>query len=393
MRNVVYTILGYKPVRGVKTTESGEPSTDEESLELLRAFGEASKAPSTGSYILDCIIACRKFHKVIEILNTPIYPDGRFRFEFNLAGAETGRSTSSETTDRYLYFDGNKVESANLGHSIQNIGKHGFQVDGITYGRDIRSIFRPSRGFTFVEGDGSQAEARVDAILSGLEDLSFFEDPGIHKLTGSWLYGCPPQEIKKNILIDGVDRYHMSKTVRHAGERNMTPGRLRMMTQRPIKECEQILDKFHKFQPEIRQVFHKDVIKFIQLYPHCLVAPNGRRRDFYDRIDNSSKNTFNEGISFIPQAIVTDQTKFCGILRTYEDPEIYRWAALLAEAHDGCLNEVRIGREKDWAQIYKKNFEIPIDFRKCTLVREVDLVIPCEFASGEDWTTMEDFKI
>src|SRR5215471_2811685 len=337
-KEAIFNTLGYSKVRGMKTAKDGSPSTEEESLDLLAVYGEAEKAPSIGPLVLSSIIAARKVHKVIEVLELYLHPDKRFRCEFNLAGTENGRSSAGETTDQLLVLDGHRVRIIQLGHSLQTIGKHGFMIDGVTYGKDLRSMFVPSPGYIFVECDLSGAEARVDRVLSGNFDLEVFDNPGIHKLTGSWIYDCLPSEIKKNILIDGVDRYHMSKTVRHAGERNMGAERLVMMTQRPLRECKDILDRFHKFQPEIRGVFHREVIKAIDAPSHCLIAPNGRRRDFFDRID---KRTYNEGISFLPQAIVSDQTKFHGIGKTYCDKSIYEWASFLAESHDSCLSEVK----------------------------------------------------
>ena len=82
-------------------------------------------------------------------------------------------------------------------------------------------MFVPSYGYSFVEIDLSGAEARVDRVLSGNFDLSIFDNPGIHRLTGSLVFDCRPDEIKK-----GSHQYHLAKTVRHAGERNMKHGRL-----------------------------------------------------------------------------------------------------------------------------------------------------------------------
>lgn len=380
----IFDELGYSKVKGMKTNKDGTPSTDEESLDLLSVYGEPKRAPSTGSYALSSIIGARKIHKVIEILELPLHPDERFRGEYNLAGTETGRSSSGETTDQLITLDEKgRVKVVNLGHSLQTIGKHGFMIDGVTYGKDLRSMFVPSFGYNFVECDLSGAEARVDRVLSGIFDMGVFDNPGIHKLTGSWVYDCKPSEIKKGVLIDGIDRYHMSKTVRHAGERNMGVERLVMMTQRPWKECNDILTKFHKFQPEIKDVFHREIRNALDAPTHCLVAPNGRRRDFFDRID---KGTYNEGISFLPQAIVSDQTKFSGIGKTFCDTSIYSWCHLLVEAHDGILVEVKKGREREFAGLYKHNIESdPIDFRTCTLKRDYELVIPCECAVGETW--------
>jgi uracil-DNA glycosylase family 4 len=389
-KEVIFDELGYSKIRGLKTNKDGTPGTDEENLELLRIYGEAKRAPSTGPAILDAIIAARKFHKVIEVLELHLHPDSRFRCEFNLAGTETGRTSAGQTTDQLLYFENGKIKTTNLGHSLQTIGKHGFMSDGVTYGKDLRRMFVPSNGFRFVEIDLSGAEARVDRVLSGVFDMDVFDYPGIHKLTGSWIYDCAPKDIKKNVLdADGVDRYHMSKTVRHAGERNMGGERMVMMTQRPLQECNRILMKFHQYQPEIKDTFHRQIIQAIDAPTHCLIAPNGRRRDFFDRID---KHTYNEGISFLPQAIVSDQTKFYGIVPTFSDPSISSFAYPLAEMHDGVLAEVRIGRELEYARAYKKNIEVGIDFRSCTLSRDYVLNIPAEVSVGENWFYLEEVK-
>lgn len=386
MGELVYNDLKWKVVRGVKHTKSGAPSTDEESLELLMWSSDCNS--SLGRQILRCIIDCRKFHKVIEVLELPTYPDGRHRCEFNLAGTETGRTSASETTDYYLIYEKGKIKLINLGHSFQTIGKHGFVVDGIEYGKDLRSIFVPSPGYSFVEMDLSQAEARVDAVLArDFQILSVFDSPtGIHRLTGSWIYNCSPNEIVKNRLVDGVDRYHESKTVRHAGERNMRANRLLMMIHKPIKECEKILSTFHERQPNIRQVFHRDIREAVQ--KRSLISPTGRRRDFYGRID---EHAINEGISFLPQAIVTDYLKE-GIRKTL--PTVRDFVRPLSEAHDGFLVEVQRGREAEYARLFKQNVEQLIDFEQCTLSREYKLTIPCESEwSDTNWQNLKELYV
>jgi len=382
---LVFDHLGFDKIRGVK-------GTDEESLLLLLASSKDAKhSPHFGKDILQHLLNCRKIHKVIEILELPLYPDGRFRCEFNLAGTATGRTSAGETTDEILIFDGinkktgqPKLKKKNLGHSLQTIGKHGFYINGVQYGKDIRSMFVPSPGYAFVEIDLSQAEARVDAVLANnFEILKVFDGPvGIHRLTGSWVYECDPSTIKKGTL-----EYHMSKTVRHAGERNMQAGRLMAMTQRPMKECEKILKTFHQYQPEIRNVFHKAITACVTGADHTLIAPNGRRYTFFDRPDHKA---INKGISFIPQAIVSDQTKFEGILPMSKE---HPWARLLTEQHDGVLYEVPIGREEEHGFAYKKSVEKKIDFRNCSLSRDFELLIPAEVSvSRDNWENLKEIK-
>jgi DNA polymerase I-like protein with 3'-5' exonuclease and polymerase domains/uracil-DNA glycosylase len=386
MNKLVFEELGYEKIRGVK-------GSDEESLNMLMFQGRPKQcSPELGKLILQEISWCRKIHKVIEILNLDLYPDGRFRCEFNLAGTETGRTSAGKTTDYFLKptftAKSQKIKQINLGHSLQTIGKHGFWIEGEQYGSDVRSMFVPSHGYVFVEIDLSGAEARVDRVLSGNFDLSVFDNPGIHKLTGSWIFNCQPQEIKKGTL-----QYHLAKTVRHAGERNMQANRFFSMAQDEgvgvnltRMEAIRILKQFHEYQPEIAGVYHRDIEASIKA-TNSLVCPNGRRRDFFDRIDH---HAINEGISFIPQAIVSDQTKFSFIPTFAECP----WAYLLVEAHDGALAEVPLDRQEEYGAIYRRNItKDPIDFRHGSLKRDFQLTIPCEISVGGDWENLEEIRL
>src|SRR5580692_386474 len=248
-------------------------------------------------------------------------------------------------------------------------------------------MFVPSIGYNFVECDLSQAEARVDAVLAGDFDiLNIFDTPtGIHRLTGSWVYDTEPENIKKSVLVNGEDRYYVSKTVRHAGERNMKEDRLMMMIHQPVADCAKILKKFHDNQPNIREVFHRGIREHI-MKERVLVAPNGRRRDFFGRID---EHTINEAISFLPQAIVTDYLKQSLVKTFLECP----YARPLVEAHDGFLAEVPIGKEEEYGNTFRNNIFVGIDFRNCSLYRDFELFIPCESAVGENWQDMEEIKI
>lgn len=379
---VIFDDCGYDPKqRGVNN------STGEDQVMLMLAYGQAKKSPVNGPLILQCYINCRKIHKSIEVLEMPLYPDGRLRGEFNLGGTENGRTSCSGSLDQLVYVENGKIQVTKLGHSLQTIAKHGFQINGVTYGQEIRRIFVSSQGYEFVEIDLSQAEARVDTILaSNFELLKVFDSKiGIHRLTGSWVYGCAPEDIRKNILVDGFDRYHNAKQVRHAGERNIGPQGLYALTQLPVRECTKLLKTFHEYQPEIRHVFHKEVEDAINS-TRRLACPNGRFRLFFGRMD---KNTFNEAISFLPQAIVSDQTKFA----MAEAADICNFAYPLVENHDGTLWECPIGRRQELLSVYKRLVERPIDFRKCSLSRDFELIIPCEAEVGENWYDLKGVEI
>lgn len=381
MARLVYDELGFKRTRQAQ-------KTSEEELEWLAVYGTSLRSPIIGKEAIKILLNCRKIHKVIEYLHTVPYPDNKWRCEYNLTGTETGRSSAGTSTDQLITFKasskGKKVVIESLGRSFQTIAKHGFFIDGEQYGKDLRSIFVPNPGYCYVEIDLSQAEARVDAVLSGNFDiLSVFDGPiGIHRLTGSWVYDCDSFAIKK-----GTEQYHMAKTVRHAAERNMKEDRLVMMTQCLPQEAKRVLGKIHGKQPEIKQVFHRDVEECIRA-TLSLTAPNGRVRQFFDRID---QHTFNEGYSYLPQAIVSDQLKFA-LIPTFE--EMGEKAMLINEAHDGALAEVLIDERMQYIDVFKKNVETEIDFRKCSLKRDFSLTIPSEASiSMASWMDLEEVKV
>lgn len=385
MNKLVFDELGFTKIRGVK-------GTDSDSIELLIALGEAKRSPTFGKEILRTISDCRRIHKVIELLELELHPDNRFRGEFNLAGTETGRTSGGKTTDRIITFEGKRLKVTNLGHSLQTIGKHGFMLDGVVYGKDLRRLFVASPGYRLVEIDLNGAEARVDRVLSGNFNMAPFDNPGIHRLTGSWVYNCKPEEINKTDIVMTsmgipVNRYYVAKQVRHAGERNITAAGLvtKLLQGFTVREGQHLLDAFHKNQPEIREVFHRDIITALNA-THELRAPNGRLRQFFNRMDT---HTYNEGISTLPQAIVSDQTKFEGML-----PTTARLPAVefLSEQHDGILAEVPIGCEREFIEVYRENVERPIDFSTCSLRREYKLSIPSEAQVGDNWYELEDYK-
>lgn len=393
-RTMVYERLRFKPLKVIYDKDGEETGgTGEEELENLYEFSEPGIIDKhAAKEFLKVIINCRKLHKVLEVVSLPLYPDHRFRGEWNLVGTKNGRTSTGKCTDELIVIDEEKgkLKLEKLGWALHSLGKHGFSIDNIDYGRDVRGMFIADDGYEFIEIDLSQAEARVDAVLANnINILSVFDGPvGIHKTTGSWVYDCEPSDIKKNVLVDGVDRYHMSKTIRHAGERNMTPPRLVLMVQRPLKECTQVLDKFHKFQPEIRQVFHREIRNAISK-TRRLTAPNERCRDFFDRVD---EHTYNEAISTLPQMIVGDQMKFSFPYIFGPGAFAEKWAHLVNEAHDGCMALIPIGRRDEYIERSKPIFERPIDFNKCTLARDYQLVIPSEASVGTVWNDLKEIK-
>lgn len=360
-------------------------NTDEDAIEELYVNKVSDEGRKT---VLKSIIVAKKLSKVIQFLENPISPDGRMRTSYKLQGTETGRTSAGKSLEPFFYIEGSKIKEKECGGSFQTIPKHGYEFGPIRIGDDLRSIFVPSPGYTFVEGDQGQAEDRVVCVLAedweGLEVLNkshFIRNQhGLkddrHTLTAMLITSKPFNDITPD------DRQIRGKKPRHAGNYNMGTYMLMVMTHLTYKECSDLLYKFHASNPKIRGIFHT-TIKDLILKKRYLVSPQGRRRDFFGRIDEKS---FKEAFSTIPQATVSDFNKFTllrNLVETYKEPDVRP----LAESHDSLTFEVkdelveRFGNT--WKQVAKDN---PINFIDCIISRDYNLQIPIDIhMSKESW--------
>ena len=144
---------------------------------------------------------------------------------------------------------------------------------------------------------------------------------------------------------------------------------------------EKYLEAFHQANPQIKSVFHADIIEALANNNCILYSPQGRKRQFFNKWGDE---LFKEAFSFIPQAVVSDALKFAllRIVARLRDEMIF-FPCL--ESHDSFLALIKDEFIQTAAQIIKEELEQPINFSKCTLSRDYDLVIPCEIKVGKRW--------
>lgn len=399
----IYDELKFPP-RSKRDPETGEKTykTDKGTLDDLSINHAASnKMGSVGAAILARIIVCRKLARIIQYLETPLGPNGRFYGTSNLAGTETGRSSSSKTIDQLCVEAKNGKNLRTIGRSLQTISKHGFQLDeeifddfeDKTIAADIRSMFVPDSGYVFVEGDGSGAEAREVCVLC--EDWEALEamdqKPKIHAKTAGVLFNIDPLLVTKDYPIVpkiGITYYDMGKRVRHAGNYNMKPGMLAMMTHLPLLECNLMMKKFHEANPKIKEVFHKEVVTILQKTRE-LVTPFGRKRIFFGDFGD---DMIKEAIAYIPQSTISDQTKFTmpRLVEAWKRAPF----SFLTEQHDGILAQVRKEDSEEYMVLFKKIYERPITHEKCSLFRDFSLTIPAEISvSDTNWKELKEVHV
>ncbi len=425
---IVYKMLGMPPMYKINpTTHQKSLTTDEEALEeiILNKVDHCEKLNSDQKQeakdLLQLLLTARHLDGGLEWLNISEHPDGRMYTSTKQTGTETGRTSAARTVD---YAWGVKkiqgklqISQIQLGMSFQTVPKHGKRLpDGTTILNDLITIFVPDDDCVFVEGDKSQAEARVVCVLSNdYDQLKYFDKPNdIHLLTTSWCTGVPYEELlKKRALLKDVfkkkltipeecyilfagkptlvedARQDIGKPGRHAGNYDMEPPRLSMMAHLPVIDCQLILIQFHRSAPKIREVFHAEVRKAMETVGQ-LVNPYGRIRDFFDRMSNKY---YKEGYAQIPQSTVSDHVKF-DILTPLDHKWYKEGVRCLNEKHDSLLFSVPKVLRDDFSADFIKYGSTPIDFRNGTFVRPDPLVIPTDINwTDTNWKDMKEWKM
>lgn len=368
--------LLYEHLKLPKRGKSGA-GTDEDTLVALM------NSPATKNEehrrIMELILEIRRIRKNIgTYLNAERDFDGRMRTNYKIVGTETGRTSTSKQDP--------PVRPYSMGLSFQTMTKHG------EIGPDLRKQFPVDPGFCYLQADSKQAEARVVWLLAeNYEGLARLDDPGydVHAETASWFY--PGSDVE--LLKKDKPRRFTGKTIRHSGHYDVSKRPCMMKFNSDAKKfgldiqisewkAGQLLELFHKNDPPIKDVFHKQIIDVVN-DTRVLISPFGRRREFFGNPDDHG--FYKEAYAQIPQATVADNTKRAMLGIRHEVPDI----RFVLEWHDGFLAMVPIREVELYARLFNVWMEKPIDFSECSLPRK-SIVIPCELEYSE--TTYYDME-
>lgn len=306
--------------------------------------------------------------------------DKRMRTSYRIVGTETGRSSTAKLEP--------PIRPDKIGIALQTMTKHG------DIGSELRSQYIPDDGFVFLECDLSQAEPRIVALLSNDGELMHkFDSIDIHSWTAELALNIPMNEIKK-----GSGERHIGKTLRNAGNYNVgkhefmihcntMAAKYSVADWQDLSEwkCGKLLDTFHEFTPNVRKVFHKEVIAAIES-TRTLINPYGRRRIFWGDLED--QKIFKEGFAQLPQSTVADHVKHAMLDAKKEADELQ----ILLEMHDAFLCQVPKNDVYKYAQLITRLLERPIDFSNCTLKRGI-LYPKADCEVGDNWRDLKGFKL
>jgi DNA polymerase I-like protein with 3'-5' exonuclease and polymerase domains len=366
LKRVLVDVLKIKLKKDFK---SKQDSTGEEALNEAYA--------ATGNPVLKEILRVRELNKINGTYAHATLLDSILYTSYTVTGTKTGRRSSRETP--FTASSGHKI-----GTNMQNLPK---QSD---LGKLFRECLIARPGKIFLSSDQSQAEdwivcaiiAAVSGSTKGLDELRNGIDR--HRRLATQIFNKTEDECKKGTMF----RF-MGKKTRHAGNYGMQAS---MMSSSLAKEgfslskryCEVLLDKFHSFEPEIRNSFQQSIENIIRTTRY-LQTPVGRGMYFFGLRPNADNSKiFKEGFAYIPQSTVGDNTGLAVLHCETNSPGL-----VVMDGHDSITIEIDddIDSILEGIDLLTESFNREFDFGN-----GVKIKIPIEFELGYDLKNEEEFS-
>lgn len=294
----------------IKNTESGEPSTDEETLTNLRLT--VKKPDSPKAIFLDRLLELRGLEKMyktyIEGWNEKVQDDDRLHGRFLIHGTTSGRLSSAEPNAQ--------------------------QIPKTSVDPNIKLQLKAPKGTLYIASDFSQAELRIMAHLSGDETyLNAFnsgQDP--HLAIAATKYHIPYEEALK-IYEDENHPEHKIWKVRRKQAKQIAFGLIYGIGAKLLavklsdpksgiivtpEEAQKEMDIFFGQHPKLN-TFLKKQEKFLRKNGH-LVSLFGRKRrlpQIYSNNKGEEAYALRLALNFPCQSAASDMCLFGSILIYY----------------------------------------------------------------------------
>ena len=322
LKDFFYTAMGL-PEIWISQKGERKLSTNRETLEKLEERYLYARP------IISCILSIRDLAKQLEVFETDIDSDGRFRTSYNIAGTETGRPSSSSN-------------AFGTGGNAQNISPA------------LRYVFVADPGWKLGVIDLEQVEARDVGWFCGVlfGDWAFLnscESGDLHTNNAKLVWpelpwtGHPAQDRK--IADRGFYREFsyrdMAKRGSHLSNYMGTAWTMARSLKIPPKVAEEFQSRYCRgancAYPALSR-YWQWIAEQLQTTNH-LTTPFGRERHFFGRPGDDT--TLREAIAFLPQSTTADRMNL-GLWRVWKHmPQVQ----LLGQGFDSIIFQFREGEE------------------------------------------------
>lgn len=379
---IIYGIFGAKdPKIGWKK----DPKTKKKTKSLRGTDEKNLKSVGEQHPILlrltNAIIAYRESQKAIGTYFDFSLKNGRLLWALNPFGTDTNRMACSSS-------------SFWCGTQVQNIPPY------------AKGMLVADDGFTLMEADQSQSDARGTAYLS--QDLNLIaaleaKDKDFYKSLGTLFFGIPYDQVTKEFrnavlkkIVHGTNYMMGAATfIENAGIENILIGANVLGTKvslsaKPetgsvsLKEfATSLLSAYHTPFNRVRLWYQEVKMEIKQT--KLLKSPSGHTRFFFGDIDKKYQ-IFSSAAAHGPQHL-TGAVLNRGFWKIWKlqkaNPTELR---MKAQIHDSSLQQFPTDKTSTYTTQILKSMINPIEIHKRTLV------VPVDYKLGQDWSNMVEYK-
>lgn len=361
-KNLLYEVMQLPVQRRRNSNGVFAPSTDRAALEKLSIYFIAEP-------IINHILILRDLGKSLGFLRTPLDSDGRLRTTFNIAGAVTGRFSSS-------------ADDFGTGTNLQNITE------------SLRSIFVADPGYKFANLDLEQGDSRNVGAMC----WNYFVDSHGEAFAGAYLDACESGDLHTTVTkmvqpllpwgtrpdreIADLPFYRQktyrdaSKTLGHGSNYLGKPAHMASQSKFPKANVEEFQRLYFEAFPCIPAWHDKVLWKLKNM--GFLENLFGRRRFFFGR-PNEDK-THRDAVAQEGQSMTSDEIN-TGILNLWRANRIQ----LLVQVHDSILFQFKQEAEDEIVPWALEALKAPL-----VLAKGRDFVVPTEAKTGWNWGNYSD---
>jgi DNA polymerase I-like protein with 3'-5' exonuclease and polymerase domains len=369
LQHLFYDVMRLKPIERWSDGEVKRPM-NRETLERL------SERDKFAELIINAVLFHRDISKALQVLETQIDSDWRWRCSYNIGGTKTGRWSSSKSPFMVFNDDSGWKQT---GNNFQNISE------------EWRRVFIPDPGFKLYGIDKSQSEARDVGWFCGVVfgDWSYLDACESGDLHTYVTRLCYPEwnwtgDLKKDRALADRRFYRfftyrdVSKRVGHATNYMGQPTEISKQTRLPLDITKEFQERYFDAFPCIRRM-HSWVTQQLQR-ERFLVNSFGRRRDFFDRPD--AHDTIKGAVAYMFQSATGDCLNL-GLYRLWK--KMGTRIQILSQLHDAVYFQARIPANDDEEQKMLREALDLVQVTQHDPKSGRSMTIPGEVVGGFNW--------
>ncbi len=381
VQHYIYDVIGAAdPHIGKKKDANGKRSR------MVRGTDEKNLSSIGGQHpillkVTSSILSYREAQKAIGTYFDFLQRNGRLLWNLNPFGTDTGRMSCNSS-------------SFWCGTQIQNIPYY------------AKAMLISDEGYTLIELDNSQSEARCTAYLSQEENLiKALEDPDkdFYRSLGTLFFGISYEEVTKELrnevlkkIVHGTNYMMGAATfIENAGiERILFAAlllKIRISLEAKIPKdhlslkqfVTYLLDSYHKPFPRVRE-WYKEVANDI-MTKHMLVSPLGHTRYFFGDL-SKNHNLLRGAVAHAPQNLSVSILNI-GLKKVWKLVKASGGKIRFkAQIHDSIFLQIHNSILEDTIPLVQSSMKNPV------VVHGRTLIIPVDYKTGTDWGNMIEVK-